>query len=525
MQRREFLKYGTLTVTGLALGGGAVPFVPLRRARADDGGVAGPSPPTSPFVQELPIAPLHQPVAPFATSCPTSGNTLFYNVHIQEQLHSFHPQLPDNLIWGYNGITPGPTFHARVGQPNVVRFFNDLPANHRGFGVPNTVVHRHGGFQASEDDGFPLDLFTPGTSRDFCWPNVSPGNDVRENEATLWYHDHLVDFTGPNVYKGLAGFFLMFDDVDSGDETDPNPAALRLPSGDFDIPLVFQDRAFDQNGQLIFNTFEHNGFLGDKFLVNGAIQPFLRVARRKYRFRFLDGSNARFYEFFLSSGQSFVQIASDDKLLPHPIVRKSIRMGMAERVDVVIDFSGYPIGQEVILQNRLQQNDGRGPSDEGLVSPGTPILKFIVTRDAADPSRVPDPLRPLPPILLDKVGAHRTFTFDNSDGGWVINDRFFDGNRAVAFPQLGVPEIWTLQNEGGEWSHPIHIHLESFQILSRNGQPPAAYEAGQKDTVVLGPDDEVKLYIQFRTFRGRYVFHCHNTEHEDMAMMARFDTT
>src|SRR5881296_3212840 len=169
MNRREFLKYGTASLAGLTLAGAGGEFLSLRRARADDDGVAGPSPPTTPFVQELPIAPLHQPVAPFATRCPANGSTLFYDVHIQEQLHSFHPQLPANPIWGYNGITPGPTFHGRVGQPNVVRFFNDLPANHRGFGVPNTVVHRHGGFQASEDDGFPLDLFTPGTFRDFCW--------------------------------------------------------------------------------------------------------------------------------------------------------------------------------------------------------------------------------------------------------------------------------------------------------------------------------------------------------------------
>src|SRR5262245_38294713 len=524
MNRREFLKFGSAGLAGLTLGGTGGALVSVRRARADDDNQLPASPPTTPFVQELPIAPLHLPVAPFTTRCSTSSAPLFYNVHIQERPHSFHPQLPDNLIWGYNGITPGPTFHALIGQPNVVRFFNDPPANHTGFGVPNTVVHRHGGFQASEDDGFPIDFFTPGSFRDFCWPNVTAGNDPREAEATLWYHDHLVDFTGPNVYKGLAGFFLMFDDVDSGDETDPNPAALRLPSGPFDIPLVFQDRAFDRNGQLVFNTFEHDGFLGDKFLVNGAIQPFLRVARRKYRFRFLDGSNARFYEFFLSSGQSFTQIGSDDKLLPHPVVRKSIRIAPAERVDLVIDFSQYALNQTVFLQNRLKQTDGRGQG--GLVSgSGTPILQFMVDRDAPDPSQVPANLRELPPILLDKVGAKRTFEFDTGDDGWVINDRFFDPNRPVAFPRLGVPEIWTLINKGGEWSHPIHIHLESFQILSRNGKPPAPFEAGQKDTVALGPDETVKLYIQFRTFRGRYVFHCHNLEHEDMAMMARFDTT
>src|SRR5262249_38298272 len=141
MDRREFLRYGTLGLAGLGLAGaGATSLLSPRRAGADDGGVAGPSPPPAPFIQPLPIALAPQPVRPFHTRFPTTASTLFYLVHIQEAAHSFHPQLPPNLIWGYSGFTPGPTFHASIGQPNVVRFVNDLPANHTGFGVPNTVV-------------------------------------------------------------------------------------------------------------------------------------------------------------------------------------------------------------------------------------------------------------------------------------------------------------------------------------------------------------------------------------------------
>ena len=513
LDRRTFLQLGLL--------GGSYVLLAPRRIFANNLTGLG-SPPTPPFVAELPIPPLAVPTAPFSTRCPTTDDTLFFEIHQVEALHRFHPALPENLIWGYDGSIPGPTFRARVGQPQVIRFFNDLPRDHRGFGVPNTTIHRHAGFQASESDGFPSDFFPPGTSKDFCYPNVYAGGDVREGQSTLWYHDHLVSFTAPNVYKGLAGMYLMFDEIDSGDETDPNPRALGLPSGEFDIPLVVQDKLFNRNGKLVYNSFDHNGFLGDKFLANGVIQPFLRVARRKYRFRFLDASNARFYQFFLSSGQKFIQIGADDKLLPHPVLRNTFGVAPGQRVDVVVDFSGYEIGDEVILENRLVQTNGRGPDE--IARPGTPILKFIVDRDAYDPSQVPNTLRELPPIDLDRVGAKRLFEFNRSDGAWQVNGEFFDEDRVSATPRLGVPEIWTLKNGGGGWFHPIHIHLESFRILSRNGSPPGPHEPARRDTIVLGPGDEVRILIQFRTFRGRYAFHCHNLEHEDMAMMARFDT-
>jgi len=296
-------------------------------------------------------------------------------IHESAALHSFHPQLPPNSIWGYEGMTPGPTFIAN-GAPFLVRFVNELPANDPvGIGEPITSVHRHGGFQAPEDDGYPLDTFcgpSPATgnlpqSRDYFYPNEPPPNPFglpnpeQNEESTLWYHDHAIDITGPNVYRGLAGFFLNFDELDSvlGEE-DPNPRALRLPGRmngqvrEFDIPIVIQDRLFDQNGFLVFDTFDHNGFLGDKFVLNGKIQPFLTVKRRKYRFRFLNGSNARFYQLFLRNGVPFdFIIAADDHLLPRPLPSvRSFRIAPAERVEVVIDFSRYASNTEIILENR-----------------------------------------------------------------------------------------------------------------------------------------------------------------------------
>ena len=556
--RRDILKIGLASGAYGALGPG-----PRRRVFADN---LPSSPRTTPFVVALPIAPIAQPTAAFATRADPGDcvnvdgstafhvhgprvvptNSQFFLIHEQARPHSFHPQLPANVIWGYNGMAPGPTFIARSGTPFLVRFVNDLPQNDPvGIGEPISAIHRHGGFQAEEDDGYPIDTFCTGQSRDYFYPN-EPADGLEQNEeSTLWYHDHAIDITGPNVYRGLAGFYLSFDAVDSiAGELDTNPQALRLPgrmvslpSGEqfreFDVPIVIQDKLFDRNGFLVFDTFDHNGFLGDKFVLNGAIQPFFRVARRKYRFRFLNGSNARFYQLFLSNGQPFVAIATDDSLLEHPVTVKSFEIGPAERVEVVIDFTNTTLGQEIFLVNRLQQTDGRKP--DGLVSPGTQLLKFIVDRDAADPSRVPDTLRPVtvgPQQLLPQVRVKRTFEFERSDGAWVINGEFFDENRIDAKPKRGTPEIWTFKSGGG-WAHPVHVHLTDFFILSRNGSTPPVLERGRKDTVDIGGPDfgEVKILLPFpanfravpRPVTGRFVFHCHNIEHEDMRMMGQFD--
>src|SRR5215813_6553773 len=454
LTRRDILRWGMVT-GGTALLPGGLGRLGAASGSSGGGGGSdqfGPSPPTRPFVDPLVVPPIAMPVPRFPTQAdPTncvnvdgttavhvSGprvvppNTEFFRLTERPGLHSFHRDLPQNVIWGYDGIQPGPTFVTRSGTPALVRFVNQLPENDPvGIGEPITAVHRHGGFQAPEDDGYPLDTFCTGQSRDYFFPNV-PDDGLEQNEhSTLWYHDHAIDITGVNVYRGLAGFYLNFDEVDSGNELDDDPRALRLPSGEFDVGLVFQDRQFDENGFLVFDDFDHNGFLGDKFLVNGVIQPFFKVQRRKYRFRCLNGANARFFNFFLSTGQPFVAIATDDHLLERPVTVKNFLIGPAERVEVVIDFSQNAIGDEVFLQNRLEQDDGRKPAE--LVGAPTPILKFIVDRnpDQPDRSRVPDVLRPVivgPRELLPRVVAQRTFEFNRSDGAWQVNGEFFDEN-------------------------------------------------------------------------------------------------
>ena len=524
------MKMGLLTSTGTLVATQGL------SARASGGTV--PSPPTRPFVVPLPISPVLTPeeLHPVPTRDPVVGEAprpshqawsanpprTFYRIRQEVAQAPCHPDLPPSTMFACNGMVPGPTIHARYGEPIVVRFQNDLPPGFVGFGIPQTSTHLHNGHTPSESDGFPGDFFNSGFFKDHHYPNVYAGGDSREALGTLWYHDHRMDFTSQNVYRGLAGFYLLFDEIDSNDETDPNSAALRLPSGEYDIPLIFQDRVFDEDGYLAFDLFNFDGILGDKFLVNGAIQPYLKVARRKYRFRLLDGGPARFYEFFLSSGLPFTLIGHDGNLLPAPLTVGSVRLGVAERADVIIDFSNYNLGDQVFLQNRLEQEDGRGPTGK-IVNPGTPLLRFDVDRDAPDPSRVPTELRPLPEVNMNEVVATRTWRFDRQNGAWAVNGRFFELEEPRAAIRRGAAEVWVLQNSSGGWSHPIHIHFEEFRILSRNGRAPSPAEGGRKDVVRLGPNDEVRLFMRFRDFLGRHVMHCHNTLHEDHAMMLRWD--
>ena len=560
LTRRELLKLGLLSGGYTFLASGSRPL----RVFADDVNLPA-SPPTTAFLDALPIPPAPKTVTRFAVpkECApfvsAGDKTSFFKIVEEERFVKIHTELPPTSIWGYRDsnvakgqwpFVPGPTFNVRIakdrGQGVVVRQINNLPANHVGFGVPHTTTHLHGGHHPSHSDGFPDNIsgfpnfvIGPGQYYDYCYPLLDPGffeptgPDATERPSTLWYHDHLFDFTGPNVYRGLAGFFLVFDEKDSGNENDP-PPALGLPSGPYDIPLVLQDKRFGANGQLIYNTFEHEGFLGDKFLVNGKIQPYLNVKKRKYRFRFLNGSNARFYRIFLanSSGQTFPmdQIATEGGLLAAPIRGiKSFLIAPAERVEVVVDFASFPPGTNLFFENRQEQNEGALPG-ENVLARGTQLLKLIVQAGAvSDPSQVPDVLRPFAPISAAelKSATRKTFEFDDSDGGWVINDRFADLEHPLTTSVRGHGEIWHLESGGG-WAHPVHLHLEFMRVLRRNEKLPPLNERdgmAKKDTIVIGGPNfgDVEIFVKFRDYPGPFVFHCHNIEHEDMRMMARMD--
>lgn len=565
--RRNALKLGATSVAAAALPAG----FGAGTAQAKD---PPPGPATPPFVVPLPV---YAPKAAESSLYPTPtewadtangecgrvahqgwSNWMprkFYNLYVREGLHSFHPNLPTQKVWGYDGIVPGPTFVARYGEPALVRIHNQLPNDATGFGSPEISTHLHNLHCASESDGFAGDYYSAtkagptlasaGSFKDHHYPNCyanydrydASNGDPREGLGTLWYHDHRMDFTGANVYRGMAGMYLLFDHIDSGDENDTSPSALRLPSGVgvYDVPLVIQDKRFDSGGYLAFDQFESKGQLGNKFLVNGKIQPFFQVKRRKYRFRLLDASLSRFYELYLTQGgvnQTFKYIANDGNLLPAPLTMNKVAFGPAERGDIVVDFSKYPAGTQLFLVNRLIQTDGRGPEDAlvnvrnaagDLVNAGVQILRFDVMAGAVtDNSVVPNVLRGLAPINLAEVVKTRTFEFDKENEVWTVNGKIFDPEVVGANPKRGTSEIWVLKGKGS-WHHPVHIHMTEGRILSRNGKAPPAHERGRKDVYVLKPGEEVRVLMRFSDFTGKYMMHCHNLTHEDHAMMVRWD--
>jgi len=422
---------------------------------------------------------------------------------------------------------------------------NALPEENNGFGINQTSTHLHNAHNASEADGGPTQFYDAEHFKDFHYPNVRAGfasthptstlngftvlGDVRETLGFCWFHDHRFDFTAQNVYKGLVGFYTLFSDdigLDTGDET----TGLRLPSGAYDLPMVFGDKVFDPTtGELFFDLFNLDGILGDKYTVNGKIQPYLEVQRRKYRFRLLNAGPSRVYELFLSTGQPFLQLSNDGNLLPRALSRQSIRCGVAERVDVIVDFSTAKTGDTIYLQNRLEQRDGRGPTGK-IIAP-TNLVEFRVGDAVPDNSDV-FPGKPLLALPTRRATVQsRRWDFGRSGGEWVINGELFDPDVIRVQLQQNTAELWTFTGGNG-WQHPVHVHMEEFQILSRNGKAQAVPidEHARKDIIRIGDSavgtentGEAQIFIQLRDFHGDCPLHCHNVLHEDHSMMVRFE--
>jgi FtsP/CotA-like multicopper oxidase with cupredoxin domain len=367
-----------------------------------------------------------------------------------------------------------------------VTFTNNLP-----LAAGEMTVHNHGNHSSPENDGRPDEfLIGTGGSRTYTYGHVEDGQN--ERGTTQFYHDHRMDVTARNVWMGLAGLYILDDTAD--------PATL--PSGAFDVPLAIADRQFDAQNQIPY-VFDAAGVMGDKILVNGVYRPYLVVGDRKYRFRILNASNARIYNFVLSTGGQFLQIGTESGLLPAPVVRTQMRAGPAERLDVVVDFAGR-LGQTLYLRDAAS---------------GVDILQFRVTQDLTDNSSVPGTLRPLPAIGVPT--ATRTFNFDRTEGHWTINGLRFDPNRVDAQPVLGSVEKWVFHNPTGA-PHTVHLHDIDQQCLTRNGGPCYPYET-MKETWLLDPGETIEVKLKFTDYTGRYVFHCHMTEHEDDGMMSQFE--
>ncbi|MEV1174388.1 multicopper oxidase family protein [Nonomuraea sp. NPDC049784] len=423
-------------------------------------------------------------------------------------------------IWGYDGTFPGTYLEARTGRPLVLHQTNRLP-------VP-VVTHLHGAVSPPSEDGFPTDLLYPASLAHMAGTHATHGMHsthdplarvtveqrtytfpMRQRAATLWYHDHRMDFTGAQVWKGLYGLCVVRDDEE---------AALPLPHGDREIPLLICDRAFDADGQLIYPSIDRSfpgapgmaesimgGAQGDVILVNGTPWPYTEVAAARYRLRLVNASNARRYELRLDGpGEgTFVQLGGDGGLLPAPVRHTTLRISPAERFDVVVDFSLYAVGSVVTLVNTAASGGA------------SRVMQFRVTRKESDDSAVPDRLSDVP--RLTPNGTHRQMVFSRNGEQWQINGRPFDPANPILRPRFGVTERWTVLSVE---RHPFHLHGTHFQVLGRGNSGPGRYDGGWKDTVELTPGAEIHLAVRFDAYRGRYVAHCHNLEHEDMAMMA-----
>ena len=417
--------------------------------------------------------------------------TDYYEIAIQSATVEFLPGR-NTEIWGYNGIFPGPTIKQRKNRQSVVRFINNLDTP--------TSVHLHGMASQPQYDGYAEDLIALGYYKDYTYPNNSAAN--------FWYHDHAIHQTSLNVYMGLAGMYLVQDDEE---------LALPLPKDDYDIPAIISDKKFDSDGSLIFDDKAQHSVMGDVITVNGVPWPRMEVANRKYRFRVLNASASRSYKLALSTGDDLTVIGTDGGLMPAPVNTKDMRLAMAERYDLIIDFSKYPLGTQVVLQNLgLPNNDDFGDTNK--------IMRFDVVRQESDNSSIPSTLRNIQFIPESLAVRTRDFTF--GQGGnplWVINGNGWDRNAVDANPQLEQVEIWTLHNNSGLWFHPIHLHLIDAQILDRNGQPPFPYERGLKDVFYVGENETVRVIGKFRPNKGKYMYHCHNIVHEDHDMMRQFE--
>jgi len=552
LTRRDLIQLGLLTGAGYLVAKLGL------STRAAGGGGMPMSPRTTPWVEELPVSSNAIPVDVEALGArPTKALNFtagergridphqhwelydpatadHYLIENRETFTSWHRELPLDRCWCFNGTFPGPRIHARHGRPVLIRFRNQLPSldQHVGYGRPTPSTRIDNGHQASESDGHPFDTIEPGTFKDhlllnrragFTDARFGPGGDTRESLTTLWYHDHGLGFSAQNIYRGNVGLYHVFDEFDTGDESDSSPTAWRLPSGPFDVPLVLHDRAFDPEGKGFFDLFALDGILGDTFTVNGKIQPFQRVARRKYRFRVLNVGATRTYELSLSDARSMVQVARDGNMLPRPLTVSRLPLAVGNGADVIVDFSGVPSGTVLYLVNCREQVDWRGPLETSVPpARGRKLLQLIVDGSLethGDPSRIPERFLDLPAVDRSEVVTERTFVFGRVNGGWCVNGNPFDPDVFSALPRLGTAEIWNLVNDAAGWLLPIQVPLEAHQVLSRNDKDTPADEARREDVVQLGPGDSVKLYRRFRDFTGRYVTRCTSAVLADQGAM------
>jgi spore coat protein A len=513
----------------------------------------------------------------------------YYEVSIGQFTQKLHRDLAPTTLWGYNNSYPGPLFNVNAGSTIKVKWTNNLvdalgqPLEHllpydttlhgagggshgMGGSVPQarTVTHLHGGIMSAGSDGYPEDWFSAdpnaaanglggpaGNSMVTTYPNV-------QRSAQLWYHDHAMAITRLNVYAGMAGFYTI---------RDAEEAALNLPSGKYEVPMVIQDRSFRENGQLFYPagpddtgaaSHNHGGagmgndplaslpdnfpsdasvvphFHGNTNLVNGVVWPLMEVEPRKYRFRLLNGANARFYDLRLEDANQSVltmhQIGTDVGFLGARADRSNVLLAPADRADVIVDFSQYNAGDELFLRNLGPDGPfGLNAGPAANVNTTGQVMKFkVVPLTGIDSSSLPSALPTIEKLNAADSVKTRVFTLSQSIDEYgrpklLLNGRTW-ADAMTEVIQLGAVEIWQFNNATPD-SHPMHLHLGHFQVLERfNRQtqtviPIPTHDQAWEDTITVNPRENLKILVRFDQFVGRFVWHCHILEHEDYEMM------
>jgi spore coat protein A len=563
LSRRRLLQRGLTTAAGLTLSK-TVPA--MQQAMASPAQVRS-GIRLTPYVDSLPLPPVIR-----ATGKP--GEII--EMEMGQFQQKVHRDLPPTTVWGYNGSWPGPTIEAQSGEPININWVSKLPTTHllpidhsihgaeSSLPAVRNVAHLHGACAMPDDDGYPEAWFTAQGEHGPHGPKFNPRPSSYPNcqpSTTLWYHDHCLGITRLNVYAGLAGFYLIRDEAEK---------ALNLPQGEFEIPLMLQDRLFHHDGSLYYPKVvngpkEHpiwiQEFYGDYNCVNGKVSPFLEVEPRKYRFRIVNAANARFYHLrlFISDATgkiqndsfdvpAFQQIGTDGGLLPAPLEIRYLLIGPGERFDIVIDFADYE-GKSFSLVN-----DAPAPYTMGGQYLAEDVLLFKVTKalSGKDTSVVPETLVPFEPLVPTYATRERLLLVSEKErpsDGYVItgllgNARWHEP--ITEDPKAGSTEIWSFVNITGD-VHPLHVHLVRFQVLNRQtfdvqtyqqtgklvftGKPmaPESNERpAHKDTIKSYPGYVTRVVMRFDLPHGAqvspgdellYVWHCHILEHEDNEMM------
>lgn len=438
---------------------------------------------------------------------------------------SMVPGLLTNVA-GYNGIFPGPTIKVNQGTRSEVRIANKLPTVNPINGAAfSTVTHLHGSASLPQYDGYANDKTFPGQCKTYKYPNW-------QQARTLWYHDHNHRDTAQNVFSGIAAQYHL---------SDPYERA-QLPQGEYDVPLIVSDMAFNADGSPAFDDSQHVGFMGDTVLVNGIPWPNMKVKPRVYRFRVLAAGISRSWRFTLSTGDPMYVVGTDAGMTPTVNAVQSWRHGVAERYEVLIDFRKYKVGQKIQLNNMSNknnvdfQNTGKVMQFEVVADSG-PKGTYVIPKTL---DLGPQPFANRGAIEVNKLTpdmatARRSLQVERKHGLWTVNGFTWDDVEKTDFQWVfGNPkpydvEIWTLTNQSGGWFHPLHIHLIDGQIISRNTTADGKahpWERGGKDVFYLGENETVEVLMQFTlgdgNVGGRYMTHCHNLVHEDNDMMIQF---